>query len=90
MQGYKFVCEGIYAILMAEDDETIMKKIFGHLEETRVGQESGGSYPVSSESPRLVARGGLWRLGEEEDEPVTFIEVWTNEVKFVPPKGAIQ
>ena len=70
-------------------DEAVMEKAFGHLEATRVGQESEDTY-LSTDVPKLIANGGLWRLGEEDDEPVTFIEVWTNEVKFVPPKGTVQ
>jgi hypothetical protein len=87
MQAYKFVCGGVVAIMMAEDDEAVMQKIFGHLEETRSGQET--TFPTAN-TPRLIANGGLWRLGEEDDEPVTFIQVWTDEVKFVPPKGSVQ
>jgi len=89
MQAYKFVCGGVVAIMMAEDDEAVMQKAFGHLEETRAGQDNEGAYPTT-DVPKLVARGGLWRLEEENDEPVTFIEVWTNEVKFVPSKGTMQ
>lgn len=84
MQAYKFVCSGVVAIMMAEDDEAVMEKAFGHLEETRSGQES------TDDTVKLIANGGLWRLGEEDDEPVVFFEVWTNEVKFVPPKGSVQ
>lgn len=88
MQAYKFVCGGVYAIMMAEDDEAVMKKAFGHLEETRSGQAADGLFAPGE--PKLVANGGLWRLGEEDDEPLTFIQVWTDGVKFVPPKGSMQ
>ena len=89
MQAYKLVCAGVVAIMMAEDDEAVMEKAFGHLEETRSGQESESTY-LSTDVPKLIANGGLWRLGEEDDEPVTFIQVWTDEVKFVPPEGSVQ
>jgi hypothetical protein len=89
MQAYKLVCSGVYAIIMAEDDEAVMQKTFGHLEKTRADQEAEGAYPTTG-APKLVANGGLWRLGEEDDEPLTFLEVWTNEVKFIPPTGTMQ
>jgi hypothetical protein len=89
MQAYKFMASGVLAIMMAENDEAVMKKCFGHLEKVRVSLQEDGDY-ASFDEPRLVCHAGIWRLGKEQDEVVTHMEVWTDEVKFIPPEGAVQ
>ena len=88
MQAYRLIVGSVVAIMMAEDDEAIMKRCFGQLDTVRVDQAEERAYPEGD--PKLVIRGGIWRLGEEVDEQVTSIEVWTNKVKFVPSEGSVQ
>jgi hypothetical protein len=88
MQAYRLIVGDLFAVMMAEDDEAIMKRCFGQLDTVRVQQETVHSY--SEGDPKLVTSGGIWRLGDEVDEQITSIEVWTNKVKFVPPEGTVQ
>jgi folate-dependent tRNA-U54 methylase TrmFO/GidA len=88
MQAYRLIVGNVVAIMMAEDDEAIMERCFGKLDTVRIDQAEKRAYPEGD--AYVVIRGGIWRLGEEVDEQVTAIEVWTNEVKFVPPEGSVQ
>lgn len=86
MNAYKFAIPGVNAIVMAEDDEAVIQKMFGHLETTREQQHGGDGL----DEPHLVARGGIRRLDDGDEGRGTIvvrIEVWSNEVKFLPPEG---
>ena len=84
MQAYKLAVPGVVAVVMAEDDDAVIEKVFGHLNEARK--------LVDDEEPKLIARGGIRRLDGGDDGQGTIIiriEVWTNEVKFLSPEGSV-
>lgn len=82
MNAYKLTISGVFAIIMAEDDDALMEKTFGHLNKAREIQNQ-----VSGEH-ELIDRGTLVRLND--DSVVANIEVYTDEVRFVPPEGKVQ
>ena len=82
MNAYQFDIAGVRSVVFAEDDEAVMEKCFGHMEQAREMQNT------VTEEGALLAEGTIINLGT--DEVVTNVQVYTNEIKFVPPEGKTQ
>ena len=82
MNAYQFDIAGIRTVVLAEDDEAVLEKCFGHMDKARQIQNT-----VEGEG-KLLAEGTIIRLSD--DGVVSKVEVYTNEVKFVPPEGRSQ
>lgn len=78
MNAYKLSISGIFAVILAEDDQALVDKAFGHLNNARQAVEG-----VQGE---VLATGTLTRLSD--DEVVFNIEVYPDEVKLVPPSDS--
>lgn len=82
MNAYKFCIAGIWAIVMAEDDEAVIDKVFEKADQARQLQNT------ETEPGTLLALGHIQRLSD--DGEVARFEVYTDEIKFKPPSGAVQ
>ena len=52
MPAYKFAIPGVAAIVMAEDDEAVIEKVFGHLNNARE------QFTDQEKEPHWIANGG--------------------------------
>lgn len=82
MNAYQMDIAGVRCVVMAVDDDAVMEKMFAHLDKGREIQNE-----VTGEH-KLLAEGTIVRLSD--DGVVTRIEVYTDEVKFLPPEGKVQ
>lgn len=82
MNAYKFCIAGIWAIVMAEDDEAVIDKVFEKADQARQLQNT------VTEPGALLALGHILRLSD--DEEVACFEVYTDKIEFKPPQGTVQ